>query len=92
MTLSCMHCADMEDVVSCNKVSINKESSHSHNNDACSPLCICNCCGCQGFVYNPIYNFNFITVKILIDKTIPEYKSRITCNYFGSIWQPPQIA
>lgn len=92
LTLSCLPCADMGEIVSNNKVAINNESSHHHNNDVCSPLCVCNCCGSQGFVYNAIYNYNFFTVKTLIDKTIPGYKSILTCNYFGSIWQPPQIA
>lgn len=93
MTLSCLPCADMEEVVSNNKVvTINNESSHTHDKDSCSPMCICNCCGCQSFVYEAIYNYNFIAVKILIDKKIPEYQSILTCNYFGSIWQPPQIA
>ncbi|WP_281299366.1 hypothetical protein [Flavobacterium limnophilum] len=91
MTLSCLPCADMEDVATCNKVTSNKESSHTHNKDACSPLCICNCCGCQGFVYNTIHNYNFIAVKTLIDKKIPQYQSILTSNFFGSIWQPPQI-
>ncbi|MBC7845368.1 MAG: hypothetical protein H7Y10_02620 [Flavobacterium sp.] len=82
----------MEEVVSNNSVTINKELGHTHDNDSCSPLCICNCCGCQSFVYNAVYNYNFIAVKILIDKTIPEYKSILSSNFFGSIWQPPQIA
>jgi hypothetical protein len=86
-----MPCADMKQDVSYNKVTINKESSHTHNKDACSPLCVCNCCGCQGFTYNTIHPYNFFAVKIIIDKKVPEYKSILTSNFFGSIWQPPQI-
>lgn len=92
LLLSCMPCADMEQDVSYNKVTISNESDHTHHNDACSPWCICNCCGCQGFAYNTINIYNFFSVKTLIDKKVPEYKSILTSNFFGSIWQPPQIA
>ncbi|NDP28556.1 MAG: hypothetical protein GZ087_14195 [Flavobacterium sp.] len=67
------------------------KSNHSHDNDACSPLCICNCCGCQGFAYHTVYNYTFIAVKTIIDKKAPEYQSIPSSNFFGSIWQPPQI-
>jgi hypothetical protein len=86
-----MPCADKEQGVSFEKVSINHSSKHHHDKDACSPLCICNCCGCQGFAYNILYNYNSIDVKIIVDKKLPEYKSILTSNFYGSIWQPPQI-
>ncbi|WP_317126130.1 DUF6660 family protein [Flavobacterium nackdongense] len=92
LLLSCLPCADMEHDTSYNKVTISNESNHTHDNDSCSPLCICNCCGCQSFVYNAIYHYNFVSVKIIIDKKVPEYKSILASNFFGSIWQPPQIA
>ncbi|TDD97907.1 hypothetical protein E0F76_07345 [Flavobacterium cellulosilyticum] len=86
-----MPCADAETVVSYNKVTISNQSNQHQDKDACSPLCICSCCGCQGFAYNTIYNYNFISVKNTIDKKTPEYKSLLTSNFFGRIWQPPQI-
>nr|WP_315211938.1 DUF6660 family protein [uncultured Flavobacterium sp.] len=92
LLLSCLPCADMEHDTSYDKVTISNESNHTHDNDSCSPLCICNCCGCQSFVYNTIYNYNFFAVKTIIDKKVPEYKSILASNFFGSIWQPPQIA
>ncbi|PWA05100.1 hypothetical protein DB895_08160 [Flavobacterium psychrotolerans] len=72
-------------------MTINNSSKQHHDKDACSPLCICNCCGCQGFAYNILYNYNLIDVKIIVDKKVPEYKSILTSNFYGSIWQPPQI-
>lgn len=86
-----MPCADAEPIVSHSKVTISNQSSQHHNNDACSPLCICSCCGCQGFAYNTPYAYNLFSIKILIDKKVPEYKSILTSNFYGSIWQPPQI-
>jgi hypothetical protein len=86
-----MPCADKEQVVSFEKVTVTNSSKQHQDKDACSPLCVCNCCGCQGFAYNTIYNYNFIAVKNIIDKKTPEYKSILTSNFYGSIWQPPQI-
>ena len=82
----------MEQDVTIAKVTINSQSNHHKDNDFCSPFCVCSCCSSQIFVYNSTYNFNFSTVKTLIDKTIPEYKSILASNFYGSIWQPPQIA
>ncbi|RTY97223.1 hypothetical protein EKM02_14045 [Flavobacterium sp. RSP49] len=86
-----MPCADMEQDVSYNKLIISNQSTQHQDKDACSPLCICNCCGCQGFAYNTVYAYNLFSVKILIDKKTAEYKSILTSNFYGSIWQPPQI-
>jgi|TARA_R110002126_G_scaffold226445_3_gene371135 hypothetical protein len=86
-----MPCADAGTVVSHNKVTISNQSSQHQDKDACSPLCICSCCGCQGFDYNSTYVYNLFSVKTIIDKKVPEYKSIFTSNFFGSIWQPPQI-
>lgn len=86
-----MPCVDAEPNVSYDKVTINDQSKHHHDNDACSPLCICNCCGSQGFSYNTISSYSTFSFKTITDKKIPEYKSILTSNFFGSIWQPPQI-
>ncbi|PIF62828.1 MULTISPECIES: DUF6660 family protein [unclassified Flavobacterium] len=92
VVLSCMPCADKEQGVSSEKVTITNSSKQHQEKEACSPLCVCNCCGCQGFAYNStMFNFNFIAVKNIIDKKLPNYKSILTSNFFGSIWQPPQI-
>lgn len=91
LLLSCMPCADKEQVFLYNDVTVKTSPKQHLDNDACSPLCICNCCGCQGFSSNNTYNYTFFSVKTIIDKKIPEYKSILTSNFFGSIWQPPQI-
>lgn len=86
-----MPCADKEQVGSFEKITAIHNSTQHQDKDACSPLCICSCCGCQGFDYNSIYVYNLFSVKTIIDKKVPEYKSIFTSNFFGSIWQPPQI-
>jgi hypothetical protein len=92
--LSCLPCADMEvnsSFQSSKEFSSNGDKhSRDKDNDTCSPFCICSCCAGQGFTFDT-NNYNLISVKTLIDKIIPEYKSIHSSNYFGSIWQPPQI-
>ena len=47
------------------------------------------------FVDHPKYYdkaLNSAATTIIIDKKVPEYKSILASNFFGSIWQPPQIA
>ncbi|TDD95945.1 DUF6660 family protein [Flavobacterium cellulosilyticum] len=96
IVLSCLPCADLEanSAVhsSLEKSLIADNHSHEKSSDTCSPFCICNCCGCQGYTYNIIYTHIFFSTKTLIDKKTPEYKSILTSNFYGSIWQPPQIA
>jgi hypothetical protein len=91
LILSCMPCADKEQDVPFEKETVNNSSKQNHDNDVCSPLCVCNCCGRQGFVYNTISTCNIFSVKTIIDKKLPEYKSIIASNFYGSIWQPPKI-
>lgn len=86
-----MTCEDVDQMGAFEKVTINNNSKHQHDKDACSPLCVCNCFGCQGFNINAIYSYIYFSSRTLIDKKIPEYKSLLTSTYFGSIWQPPQI-
>ncbi|WP_269225441.1 DUF6660 family protein [Flavobacterium eburneipallidum] len=92
IVLSCMPCADTEASnlsYSSQKITSNTDK-HSHDTtDACSPFCICNCCGSPVFVYYTHYNFS--SFRNTIDTKVSEYPSLLTSSYFGSIWQPPQL-
>ncbi|OXB10217.1 hypothetical protein B0A81_04205 [Flavobacterium plurextorum] len=89
-----MPCADMKVASSHTRTEFgsNHDDDHSHNNkrDLCSPFCICSCCGLQmvslsqTFIDFPI---PFKGIKI----QLPTYKSIFASNFFGSIWQPPQL-
>ncbi len=98
VALSSIPCADMEVSSAAHKAveisSSHDEKSHNHDkeNDLCSPFCSCNCCGSQIVTY-----FKTPTIKIeIVSKTIktklPTYTSKFASNFYGSIWQPPQIA
>ena len=86
-----MPCADGEAFLSFRKEIISNQSIPHQDNDICSPMCTCSCCGCQGFSLNNTYFYSLFSVRTTIDKKVPEYISVFASNFFGSIWQPPQI-
>ncbi|MGQ7947352.1 DUF6660 family protein [Flavobacterium sp. WC2509] len=95
ITLSSMPCADLEVNSSVHKTAqFSSEENHSHDkqNDLCSPFCTCNCCGAQVLSYQANIVFGLSTIPAVIIKALPTYKSILYSNFFGSIWQPPQIA
>ena len=95
IALSCLPCADTE-VDSPAHVLIKVASNHDEHsqdkeNDLCSPFCNCACCGSQIVSY---FQATAISIPILFEsiKTqSPTYKSILSSNFYGSIWQPPQI-
>lgn len=91
-----MPCADGE-VDTSNQLAMkfrSNNASHSHNNhiDLCSPFCTCNCCSAQVLTYFMVTTINFSIVIPIIKSPLPTYKSILYSNFYGSIWQPPQIA
>lgn len=72
-------------------LSLDSDHSHASDNDLCSPFCICNCCGViSGFILEdgavPIPK-----IYSLLSLSLTGYMSKFSPNYFGEIWQPPQI-
>ncbi len=95
MTLSNMPCADMEVNSAAHKTArFSSEANHTHDkdNDLCSPFCACNCCGAQILSYQIAVNFEFPVAYSIISVQLPNYTSVVASNFYGSIWQPPQIA
>lgn len=91
--ISCLPCADLEasSASYSSKEIATSRDNHSHDKDCdiCSPFCACSCCGSPVFVFNSHYDFS--SFKKTINTKVPEYQSELSCNYIGSIWQPPQI-
>ena len=91
-----MPCADIEVGSSAHSTVEHKseKNKHSHdkNSDLCSPFCVCNCCGAQVLSYFSGISYEFKSITTIIKLPLPTYKSIITSNFYGSIWQPPQIA
>ncbi|WP_428229343.1 DUF6660 family protein [Flavobacterium sp.] len=95
MALSNMPCADLEVGSASHKMSqFSSDANHSHDkqNDLCSPFCACNCCGAQVLSYQLTPAFTFPVAYSIISVPLPNYTSVAASNFYGSIWQPPQIA
>ena len=95
MALSNMPCADMEVNSAMHKTAqFSSENNHTHDkdNDLCSPFCACNCCGAQVLSYQTAVTFEFPAASSIISIPLPNYNSVFASNFYGSIWQPPQIA
>ena len=94
MALSNMPCADMEINSAMHKTAqFASENNHSHDkeNDLCSPFCACNCCGAQVLSHQSASIFEFPKAYTQITIAEPNYSSLFISNFYGSIWQPPQI-
>lgn len=99
VALSCLPCADLEvssaahtDAHELAKTTHDSEGhSHGNDKDLCSPFCSCNCCGSQIVSYFNVMSCNFTVVSKEIKTQLPSYTSKFTSNFYGSIWQPPQI-
>lgn len=73
------------------ELSENKDS-HTHAADLCSPFCSCACCGVQ-MVHQPIFvSIDLKRAEDNFEKPSILYRSTLHSSYFGSIWQPPQLA
>ncbi len=95
LSLSCLPCADKK-VNSSDKTSVvftSNQGDHSHDNeiDLCTPFCMCSCCGSLVVSYIAPNAINFPIVTSSIKSAVPSYKSILSANFYGSIWQPPQI-
>ena len=90
-----MPCADMEvNSLAHNKTEFSSNhDNHSHDKekDLCSPFCICNCCGSQITSFSEFVIIDFPIPSKGIKTLLPTYTSVFASNFFGSIWQPPQI-
>lgn len=91
-----MPCADMEvnSATHTQKEFASNHEKHSHDKekDLCSPFCICSCCGSQMASYSQPIIIDFPIRLEGIKTQLPTYKSIFSSNFYGSIWQPPQIA
>ncbi|HEX8016016.1 MAG TPA: DUF6660 family protein [Flavobacterium sp.] len=95
LILSCMPCADMgiNSFAHTKSELVSKQDNHSHEkeNDLCSPFCICSCCGSQMASYSRPMAIDFPIPFKDIETQLPTYQSIFTSNFYGSIWQPPQL-
>lgn len=97
VALSCLPCDDVELNSAAHKtveITSNhdeKSNNHDKENDLCSPFCSCSCCGSQIVSFFKITTLSFNIVSKNIRTKLPSYTPKFISNFYGSIWQPPQI-
>lgn len=89
--LTAYPCADKHNDVLVKSSQSQHNHSHDEEADLCSPFCVCNCCGQQTLTFLEIQSFQFLVQFQEIKTSISFYKSTSFSNFYGSIWQPPQI-
>ena len=87
--ISCMPCTDVPCFEKKGGLSsINSTCSNPHEDETCSPFCVCFCCGSlavNATMFSAITRTEFIESKMAKDNPV-----KIN-NISFSIWQPPKI-
>ena len=92
LLMVCKPCVDDEIICADDKELASSENhSHDSHDDSCSPFCICNCCSVQIVIFAQPIVYNLRSVCAVIQIPTPTDKSSFNSDFFGSIWQPPQI-
>jgi hypothetical protein len=97
LVVSCLPCGDVEDCkeeeVVNKTLSLVEHTDHQEDSETCSPFCICACCGTN--ILSSFTFHTFISEKrpsLLSQKTNIRYNNdSLFSNFYGNIWQPPQI-
>lgn len=97
LILSCLPCGDVEDckIEGNEKIAFSETShtNHQEDSESCTPFCICACCGTT---ISSFFNLLNNTVEKQALTTTQKTKiifsnDPLVSNFFGKIWQPPQI-
>lgn len=95
LILPCLPCVDKEECNDKSKTEISSattnDSHQEQQEEACSPMCSCGCCG---HIYTSNSRFNKLAVIKISYFTSQQffYKNiHLSSDFYGNIWQPPKI-
>ncbi|KLT66574.1 DUF6660 family protein [Pedobacter sp. BMA] len=92
--LSCLSCKDSENFAEYKKdrpvYSVLKNHGHQAQQDNCSPLCSCNCCGQSLLDLFIVQQFDFFQPDP-VSKKKTLHSDEFISNYHQRIWQPPKL-
>jgi hypothetical protein len=97
--LSVLPCSDKEECTTTAKTeqsiisSNSNHDQHNHENEQCTPFCVCACCGVHGFQLQMPF-FNFKEKKVFTDKEKQKnsYTFIYSNEFTSNIWQPPKLS
>ncbi|MBY0426353.1 MAG: hypothetical protein K2Q22_12000 [Cytophagales bacterium] len=91
LMLSIAPCSDVEN---CNQEDVEltaDHTDHQHEQDFCSPFCICACCGCSGFIVSvPFFQMQGKGFRISKLIVLPDFE--FVSSFYYSFWQPPKLS
>jgi len=93
LLLSCITCEDRLDSAQNSQATTQAKVSKNQavpDNDNCSPLCTCNCCGQPVVSVNTDISIS-IPKFITADKLKSGYQGRKATDFSRNIWQPPKV-
>jgi hypothetical protein len=91
LVLSSLSCTDVDDISS-KKITTEistGQSSNPHEDETCSPFCICACCGSMAVHFSEKNPAN--TVAIVFNKYFLSQENEVI-DISSPVWQPPKIA
>ena len=68
-----------------------KKPQASTDQDNCSPLCTCNCCG-QPLIIDNVFSIIATLKKCIVKNELSRYNNQFISNYVQNIWQPPKLS
>ncbi|WP_370633630.1 DUF6660 family protein [Pedobacter sp. Leaf250] len=93
VSLSCINCEDVMAMVNNpTELSISniEKSKGLTDQDNCSPLCTCNCCG-QLLLANVPISIPKTLKRLIPEKELKYYSNHFLSKYTQNIWQPPKL-
>ena len=91
LVLSLAPCSDSVECDEGNKTE-QSHNNHKHENENCTPFCICACCG-QPVASNINYPVaQTVSKPEIFNKSISIYNQTFISQFNANIWQPPKIS
>ena len=91
LVLSLAPCGDSVECGERNKTE-KSHNNHKHENENCTPFCICACCG-QPVASNINYPVaQTVSKPEIFNKSIAIYNQTFISQFNANIWQPPKIS
>lgn len=94
LALSVMPCSDASNDCRSKTEVAERADAHSHksdHNDTCSPFCTCTCCGTTASTNLGVYKLCIKKTPVSSKITFPRRDFVLVSNFYGNIWQPPEI-
>ncbi|WP_372339321.1 DUF6660 family protein [Flavobacterium sp. MFBS3-15] len=88
MVLPCSESHAQE--ASLHRTASQEHDDHDHGMEICTPFCVCGSCVAAIVLHSPV-DYDFLDIENTIFREISNFYQSVDSQFFGSIWQPPQL-